>query len=312
MTATGCTVTVERGSQVGSGPGESGGRRLPTFLLVGAMKGGTTSLFHYLGGHPQVATPVYKAPEFFVEEANWRRGIDWYRRQFPVTGPDVLAIGEASNAYTKYPRYRGVPERIAAHLPDVRLLYVIRDPIERIRSHYQTRLAERSERLPFADAVFSNHIYLDYSRYALQIEQYLEHFPRDQLLVITSEDLRSAREATMRRVYGFIGVDPDVMPPELDRDFYLTKDRAARSPIPLFIRKPLKRRFPVTRRFKEVENNTISVMRRVTGRSSGPAQRPPRVDISDDVRERLVAELEEDVRRLRGHLGPTFDGWGIA
>ena len=132
----------------------------------------------------------YKAPEFFVEESNWHRGIDWYRQQFPVTGAHILAVGEASNAYAKYPRHRGVPERIAAHLPDVRLVYVVRDPIARIRSHYQTKVAEGSEKAPFSDAVFGNPIYLDYSRYAMQIEQYLEHFPREQLLVITSEDLR--------------------------------------------------------------------------------------------------------------------------
>jgi hypothetical protein len=214
-------------------------RRLPTFLLIGAMKAGTTSLYHYLSAHPQVVTSRYKAPEFFVEESNWHRGIDWYRRQFPAVGPDILAIGEASNVYTKYPRYRGVPERIAAHLPDVRLIYAVREPVARIRSHYQTRVAEGSETAPFAEAVFADPIYLDYSRYALQMEQYLEHFPREQLLVITSEDLRTSREDTMRKVYEFIRVDPNFTSSELDRDFYRTKDRAVRSPLPLPIRKSL-------------------------------------------------------------------------
>jgi hypothetical protein len=287
-------------------------RRLPTFLLIGAMKAGTTSLFHYLGAHPQVATTQYKAPEFFVEESNWHRGIEWYRRQFPPAGPEVLAIGEASNAYAKFPRHAGVPKRIAECLPQVRLVYVVRDPVARIRSHYQTRLAEGSEKAAFADAVFANPIYLDYSRYALQIEQYLEHFPREQLLVITSEDLRASREATMRRVYEFVGVDPDVAPAELDRDFYRTQDRAARSPIPLALRKFLKRRFPATRRFKELENNTVGALRRITGRGDGGAARPPALVVPAEVRDRIGAELADDVRRLRLYLGPDFDGWGIA
>ncbi|MBM7808954.1 hypothetical protein JOD57_004791 [Geodermatophilus bullaregiensis] len=292
------------------GDGTDHGRRLPTFLLIGAMKAGTTSLYHYLGAHPQVAVPQYKAPEFFVEESNWHRGIDWYRRQFPVTGPEVLAVGEASNSYAKHPRYRGVPARIAAHLPDVRLLYVVRDPVARIRSHYETRAAEGSERAPLAEAVFADPIYLDYSRYALQIDQYLEHFPREQLLVITSESLRRSREATMRRVYDFIGVDPDHAPAELDRDFYRTSDRAARSPVPLALRKFLKHRFPSTRRFKELETNTLGALRRVTGRTDAPAR--PAVTVPDDVRARIAVELADDVRRLRGHLGADFDGWGIA
>jgi hypothetical protein len=292
--------------------GGAAARRLPTFLLIGAMKAGTTSLYHYLAAHPQVATTQYKAPEFFVEESNWHRGIEWYRRQFPPAGPEVLAIGEASNAYAKFPRHRGVPKRIAACLPEVRLVYAVRDPVARIRSHYQTRLAEGSEKAPFADAVADNPIYLDYSRYALQIEQYLEHFPREQLLVITSEDLRAAREATMRRVYDFVGVDPDVAPAELDRDFYRTRDRAVRSPVPLGVRKFLKRRFPATRRFKELENDTLGALRRITGTGDGGSARTASFVVPDRVRDRIAAELADDVRRLRGYLGPDFDGWGIA
>ena len=287
-------------------------RRLPTFLLIGAMKAGTTSLYHYLGGHPQVATPQYKAPEFFIEEANWHRGIDWYRRQFPPVGADVVAIGEASNSYTKHPRYSGVPERIAARLPDVRLVYVVREPIARIRSHYQTRVAEGSEKAAFADAVFGNPIYLDYSRYAMQLEQYLALFPREQLLVITSEELRRQRSATMRKVFDFIGVDPDVTPAELERDFYLTKDRAARSPVPLGVRKYLKHRFPSAWRFKELENNALGRLRRMAGSGAERPRPTAPFAIPDGVRARLVDELRDDVRRLRGHLDPDFDGWGIA
>jgi hypothetical protein len=294
-----------------SGAGVAAAPQLPTFLLIGAMKAGTTSLFHYLTAHPHVATPRYKAPEFFVEEANWHRGIDWYRAQFAGIGPEVRAVGEASNAYAKYPRYQGVPGRIAAHLPDVRLVYVVRDPIARIRSHYQTKVAEGSERAPFAEAVFADPIYLDYSRYALQIEQYLEHFPREQILVLTAEDLRAARDGTVRTVYEFIGVDPGFTPEDLGRDFYQTKDRAVRSPLPLSVRKALKHRLPASRRFKELENNTLRAVRRVVGGRRQVLAPPPLV-VPDLVRARIGAELADDVRRLREHLGPTFDGWGIA
>jgi Sulfotransferase domain len=287
-------------------------QRLPTFLLIGAMKAGTTSLYHYLNAHPQVGTPQYKAPEFFVSEANWHRGVEWYRKQFSSVGPGVVAVGEASNGYAKYPRFRGVPARVASVLPDAQLLYVVRDPFARMRSHYQTKVAEGSERAPFAEAVFADHIYLDYSRYALQIEQYLEHFPREQLLVITAENLRASRDATVRRVYEFIGVDPALAPDNLDREFFQTKDRAIRSPIPLRVRKVLKRRFPSTRRFKELEPNVINAVRRLTGRGEQRPQAALPFAIPDDVRARLSAELEDDVRRLRHYMDPDFDGWGIA
>lgn len=287
-------------------------RRLPTFLIVGAMKAGTTSLYHYLTAHPQVATPRYKAPEFFVAERTWDRGVDWYRRQFPPVGPDIVAIGEASNAYSKHPHFAGVPKRIASVLPDVRILYAVRDPIARIRSHYQTRVAEGSERAPFADAVFADPIYLDYSRYAMQLEQYLEYFPPAQILVLTAEDLRLARDTTMRGVYEFVGADPGMAPANLDREFYKTRDRATRSPVPLRVRKALKHRFPWTRRFKELEPDLLAAVRRLTGRGERRPTAALPFTVPDDVRARLVAELEDDVRRLRRHIGPGFDGWGIA
>ena len=96
--------------------------------------------------------------------------------------------------------YQGVPARIADHIPRARLVYVVRDPIDRIRSHYQTRLTEGTERSPIDRAVRENPIYLDYSRYAMQLDRYLDHFPREQLLVITAEDLRGDRRATIQKV----------------------------------------------------------------------------------------------------------------
>ena len=113
-----------------------------------------------------------------------------------ATGPR-LALGEASTVYTKFPRYKGVAERMARVIPDVRLIYVVRHPIDRIRSHYEHRVASGAETAPMEIAVFDNPIYLDYSKYALQVEQYLQHFPREQLLIVSSErkTLRHSRYA---------------------------------------------------------------------------------------------------------------------
>jgi len=290
-------------------PASSG--RLPNFLLIGAMKAGTTSLYHYLQAHPEISMPHYKAPEFFVEESNWRRGINWYRKQFASAGSDVVAVGEASNAYAKFPRFQGVPQRIADHIPEVRLIYTVRDPIDRIRSHYQTTAAQGTEKAPFDEAVFLNPIYIDYSRYALQIEQYLRYFPREQLLVFSAEDLRNNRQATVQKVYEFLGVDSDFVPEELDREFYQTKERAARSPIPLWLRKGLKKYVPASKRFKELENHAFSALRQLRGRTKDKPHQAKSFNIPETVRERLAAQLRDDVRRLRAYMGPDFDGWGI-
>jgi hypothetical protein len=285
--------------------------RLPNFLLIGAMKAGTTSLYHYLQGHPQVFVPPYKAPEFFVAESNWRRGVDWYRRQFAGARADAIAVGEASNSYAKYPQFDGVPERIAAHIPDVRLIYVVRDPVARIRSHYQTRLAEGTETLPIEEAVFQNPTYLDYSRYGLQIARYLDYFPRQQMLVITAEDLRHNRRATMRNVYEFLGVDATILPGELEREFYQTKDRAVRSPIPLWLRKSLKKHLPWMKRFKELENNLLGKIKRLRRQANHDQEAAATCLVSDALRERIVEQLRDDVLCLRNYMTANFDGWGI-
>ena len=285
--------------------------RLPNFLLIGAMKAGTTSLYHYLQGHPQIYVPPYKAPEFFVAESNLHRGVDWYRKQFSGAGPNAIAVGEASNAYAKYPKFDGVPQRIADHIPDVRLIYIVRDPIARILSHYRTRFAEGTEKMPLEDAVFTNPIYLNYSRYAVQVEQYLQHLSRDQLLIITAEALRNDRRNTVRQVYEFLGVDSELFPSDIDREFYQTKDRAVRSPIPLWLRKGLKKYVPISKRFKEVENNTLRVLKQLRiGPDQGQEPTTP-FTIPPALREKLVRELKSDVQRLRSFLGPDFDGWGI-
>jgi len=286
--------------------------QLPNFLIIGAMKAGTTSLYHYLRAHPQVFMSSVKELDFFAHEPNRSRSLDWYRRQFAPAEPDSVAIGEASTIYAKYPRFPGVPERIAVQVPEVRLIYVVRHPIERIRSHYQHQVAVGAERAPFERAVFDNPIYLDYSRYAMQIDQYLPHFPRDQMLVITSEDLRHKRLATVRRVYEFLGVEPDYTPPNLDREFYRTGERVTYPPLAWRIRRALKRHLPASKRAKELVDAPFAQwLRRVRPEKEG-ARASGAQSIPEEIRDLLVGLLEEDVRRLRGYVGSGFDGWGIA
>jgi hypothetical protein len=300
-------VTQERGSVKRRAIGP-----LPNFLLIGAMKAGTTSMYHYLRAHPQVFMPSFKAPEFFAGKALSGRGVEWYRRLFADVGPEAVAIGEASNVYTKFPQYPGVPERIAGLIPDVRLLYIVRDPVARIRSHYQTRVAEGAEKLPLEEALATNSIYLDYSRYALQVDRYLEHFAPEQLLVVTAEGLRSHRDEVMAQVYGFLGVDTTTRPEDLDREFYRSADKPARSLLPLGLKKTLKTHFPSTKRFKELEANAVQRLDQLRGRTPEDRPQPPAATVSDAARATITDALADDITRLKTHLAPDFDGWGIA
>ena len=286
---------------------------LPNFLIIGAQKAGTSSLYRYLQGHPQVFVPDLKEPDFFVEERNWSRGIAWYEALFEGAG-DAVAIGEASTSYTMYPMYDGVPARIADLIPRARLVYLVRDPVERMRSDYlhyrnlrpgaQRRLRIEREMEPLERALISNPHYLHTSRYALQIEQYLAHFPRDRLLVITSEDLRHRRLETLRRVFEFVGVDPHRMPSTVDQEFNVT-DQAR---LPTAWSRAL-RRAP----------GYVALAPRVPAAARRVAKRLVTTEVSREgaempaaLRERLREQLRDDVKRLRPYLGDGFDGWGIA
>jgi hypothetical protein len=278
--------------------------RLPTFLIIGAMKAGTTSLYHYLRSHPQIFMPDEKEVMFFDARHAWSRGVDWYAEQFASAPAEAAALGEASTSYTKFPVVQGVPERIAAVLPDVRLIYVLRHPVDRMRSHYLYLLSRGKERRPIQQAFTEDPAYLDTSRYAMQIEQYLPHLPLDRFLFVDSRQLANERATTLRSIYGFLGVDEGWASPVVDREFFRSSERrmkpgltqklrgvpgvatlAARVPRPV---RTLARRLPA---------DPVDVER---GR------------IDDDLRRRLEETLADDVRRLRAYLPPGFDGWGLA
>jgi len=283
----------------------SGRARLPDFLVIGSMKSGTTSLYRYLREHPQVFMPSLKEIDFFVEELNWGRGPDWYRRRFSNAGPECIAVGEASTSYAKFPRYLGVPERIVRSLPDVRLIYAVRDPVERIRSHYEHNVRLGEERAPIEWAIRSNRAYLDYSRYAMQIERYLEHFPRDRVLVISAEALRHRREATVRTVLAFLGVDPDY-PIDLHQEHYRTGDQPTVGPLVAAIRNTLKRALP---RSVSMWKGSFLTDRAKRALTHPPARRQIRVP--EDVRGFIYDALSEDMSRLRRYVDDGLVGWGI-
>ena len=94
---------------------------LPDFIVIGAMKAGTSSLSHYLRSHPEIFIPVKKELNYFVEERNWSQGLSWYEEQFKTDDPNIRLFGEASTNYSKYPKFAGVSQKIVASSPDVKL-----------------------------------------------------------------------------------------------------------------------------------------------------------------------------------------------
>lgn len=284
---------------------------LPTFVVIGAMKAGTTSLYHYLRAHPHVFMPRVKELDFFMEEANWSRGLRWYERRFKGAPDGTIALGEASTNYSKYPQYPGVPERMAGVLPDAKLIYVVRHPVDRIWSHYRHRVAVGSERRPLAEAVLTDPTYVDASRYAMQARRFLEHFDRDRLLILTSEALRDQRADAIAQVYRFIGVDPAFTASVHQHEFYRTAARVKHSPVTWRLRTAIKRHFPAAKEAKELVDSMRGALRSVGRRETPRTLEVGDPGMPDEVRAALAERLVGDVVELRALIGGRVDAWGL-
>jgi Sulfotransferase domain len=218
----------------------AGRRPLPDFLIVGAKRGGTTSLYNYLLEHPQVA-PLFprrqqiKGVRFF--DLNFHRGLGWYRSHFPTaarprprqarTTRRVIA-GEASPYYLFHPL---AAERASQAVPEARIIVLLRDPVERAYSHYKERVRHGAEpcrsfeeaidREPerlrgeteriLADPTYhsfahEHYSYLSQGRYLDMLPRWLERFPHEQLLIMPSEELYADPQATLDRVLAFLGL----------------------------------------------------------------------------------------------------------
>jgi Sulfotransferase domain len=199
-------------------------RPLPDFLILGAQKAGTTALYAYLRWHPQITGPSFKEVSFF--DRHYARGERWYRAHMPVRRGGI--VGEASPSYLFHPL---APERVAKLLPHARLIALLRNPVDRAFSHYQHEVALGREQLSFEEALaregermegelermlreptyFShawwNYTYAARGRYAEQLERWLDAFPREQLLVVLTDDLAADTAGTYARVLEFLGVD---------------------------------------------------------------------------------------------------------
>jgi Sulfotransferase domain len=254
-------------------------RLLPVFLIIGAQRAGTTTLYTYLRRHPDVTGPryadsaVYWSKELHFFDENYWRGVDWYRKFFPLEarrrvmrrlGRDLVP-GEGTPYYMFHP---AVPARVAESLPEVRLIALLRNPVERAYSHYQLMARTGREKLSFEEAIEAepqrlagveqalleerpifgknghrrhqhhrHRAYVGRGLYADQLERWLEHFPREQLLVLRSEDFLAQPDEVYAQVFEFVGLRPWKV-----RD-YEPRNTAAYAPIDPDLRARLEERF---------------------------------------------------------------------
>ncbi len=219
-------------------------KRTLDFIVIGAQKAGTTSLFEHLRYHPELQLPARKEAPYFSHDTRWAR--DWTTYLADEFGTANLSCkwGTVTPAYMVGGVYevgrhvspgtyneRTVPERIRARLPDVRLIAILRDPVERAESHYKMMLMDGRETRTFDDAVNTLlrpdvladsrrhpaelHGYVTWGEYGRILSGYFDVFAPEQMLILFTHDLRVAPGQLLRRIYDFLGVGHEGSPNDL-------------------------------------------------------------------------------------------------
>jgi hypothetical protein len=210
-------------------------RRLPDFIIIGTMKGGTSSLYSYMVQHPSIKPSRVKELHYFNRYYH-ERSLAWYRSFFPLRVGSNWITGEATPAYLYYP---GTAQRIHALLPRVRLIVLLRNPTDRAISHYFHMQRQGREDLPVMEALekeenrlenellkmkaderyfstdFGWFSYKSRGKYAQQLKRYRDLFDPSQMLIIKSDDFFTQPNQVLQQAFSFLGLDPGFHCPNL-------------------------------------------------------------------------------------------------
>lgn len=279
---------------------------LPSFLIIGAAKAATSTVWSILGEHPDVFLPEVKEPNYFLEHIAASRGLAWYESLYDSAG-DARHRGESSNGYSMFPIFRGVPERAAALVPDARIIYIIRHPVRRMVSQWIQFTTAGYEHRPLHEALVYGTPYYFTSCYGLQLSRWARVFPHDALLVVRSEDLMTSPGPTIERVLAHLGLDTGWRPSDVAMRKNESKYKV-RSPRPV-------RRVSGALRGVGLEGAAAAVARRTEFRARAGLFQPYRaseVELDPMLDEALLECFRADLEVLRKMVGSEMDLYGLA
>jgi hypothetical protein len=242
-----------------------------------------------------------KELNYFVSEFNWSRGTSWYASNFKT---HAKIAGESSPSYTYYPFFDGVPKRMHAVVPEIRLIYVLRHPIDRITSEYIHRCATGEECRGINEAIreLENNRYILRSMYYFQLSQYLEWHPQSRVLVVTQEQLLAERQATLRTIFRFLEIDDSFVSPRFGRLRNLSSDKRRKGYLGKHISKVI--------RGAGLKHLSPSLAWHAEQIFTRPFSQPiPRPLLNETVRRKLTHHFAPELARLKSLTGREFSEW---
>lgn len=264
-------------------------------MLIGAQKSGTTSLTYQLAQHPQVGFCKHKEPQYFSMSKDWAANLDEYHKLY--TFSPGKKYGEGSTAYSWLPEYPETAQRLHKYNPNLKLIYLMRHPVERTLSHYTHHLLRARTRYPKEREVFEDPTYVSHSRYAVQLRPYLELFPKENVLLIVFEEYIQSVLPTLYQVASHIGIDPSGFD-RIDRSpQYQTMDRTGDRKIKKWLT-PLARLFPL--------------MVRNALRAPFVYKLQSKIEFPMETKRMLWRFLEDDVLGVEKIMGRRIDSWHTA
>lgn len=281
---------------------------LPDFIVIGAQKAGTSSMYNVLSQYAGVQMASRTEVSFF--DLGFQRGLAHYQSFFKHAEPD-LVMGEVSPGYLYF---EPVPKRIAECLPQVKLIASLRNPVQRAFSAWRMQISKGSETRPFSEAVRENPIYLDYGRYYQQLSRYYDLFPSEQILVLLFDDLQATPDTFFSALLEFIEVDAN----GLDTNKLDVKDNIGGDPRWYSVTATLNTLYRMRNAVRKtpagwlVDNRWIDhYSRRIRNNVAAWNRNPKakRYTLDQETAEFIIGALAEDTSRLSTLIGRDVSHW---
>lgn len=280
------------------------------FIVIGAQKSGTTSLLRYMNEHPEIYQPDWEFPYFCIDEK--------YEQGWAVAATEEFADADEQQVWgKKTPHYMGdmrVPERIKTEMPDVKLIAILRDPVERTFSHYRMGVRHQGEERSFEEAITTQlnrtptgpytypldktECYVTWSEYGRILETYTEHFDRDSLFVLFTDDLKQRPAEILQALFRFLEVDDQFVPDNIGTRYHRgTKKDLMHSVVQTVRRIPVV--YPLWRRLGDSIKAPVHSLLDTCFDRFGPSSTTDYARMSPDIRHQLERHFRTDLETLR-------------